>query len=464
MISREFLAIAAANLWRMKLRTALTSSGVMVGVGALVAMLSFGFGMQRNVLAEFRRIGLFRTIQVLPGKQTPAGGARQRTAGRDSSATPRELNDAALDTLAALSGVGLVYPQQSLDAQITLRDSTRTGTVQGIPASFIQHRPFGTIQAGRFFAADSSHEAVVALSWAKKTGLPADSLVGLSMRVQTAGSAQMIVAVAARMLAQYGVPERLVTRAAALAARLFGWGRPSSVQVTIVGVADVEWGFGFRMGEILLPAGIAGQLDALPLGDPMAMLAWSAGSAGSKWPMIIVTLDNEREYSAVKSRIEALGFRTLSFPDQLERMRKNFLVFNAFVALIGCIALFVAALGIANTMVMSILERTREIGILKSLGAEDGQVRALFLAEAAMIGVLGSSAGILLGLAVSRVASVLAQAWMARQDVPKMDVFYLPPWIAFAAIAFGTAISVVAALYPASRAARIDPVRALRHD
>ena len=91
-------------------------------------------------------------------------------------------------------------------------------------------------------------------------------------------------------------------------------------------------------------------------------------------------------------------------------------------------------------------------------------MRALFLAEAAMIGVLGSSAGILLGLAVSRVASIIAPAWMTRQDVPKVDVFYLPPWIAFAAIAFGTAISVVAALYHASRAARIDPVQTLRHD
>lgn len=473
MISREFLAIAAANLWRMKLRTALTSIGVMVGVGALTSMLSFGFGMQRNVMAEFRRIGLFRTIQVLPGQGPVPGAARHRTAGRDSTAAPRALGNAALDTLAAVPGVALVYPQQSFDAQITVGDSTRGGVVQGLPADFIRHRPFGTMHAGRFFAADSSHEAVVALAWAKKVGLPADSLVGRTLRIETAGSSQMIVAVAARLLAQYGVPERAVARAVRLTGRVFGWGRPSSVQVQVVGVAEVEWGFGFRMGEVLLPSGIAAQLDALPLGDPMQMLAWSAASSGtagssaspaSKWSMVIVTVEQENAYAAVKKRIEALGFRTLTFPDQLEQMRKSFLVFDAFVALIGFIALFVASLGIANTMVMSILERTREIGILKALGAEDADVRALFLAEAAMIGFVGSAAGIVLGLAVSRLASVIAQFWMARQDIPKMDPFYMPVWVALAAVVFGTAISIVAALYPAARAARIDPVRALRHD
>src|SRR5262249_50776907 len=98
------------------------------------------------------------------------------------------------------------------------------------------------------------------------------------------------------------------------------------------------------------------------------------------------------------------------------------------VALLGFIALFVASLGIANTMIMSILERTREIGILKSLGAEDGEVRALFLAEAATIGLLGSMAGILLGLAVSRVASLIAHAVMRRQEIPPIEMFYLPPW------------------------------------
>src|SRR5262249_28410262 len=138
MISQEFFAIAVANLWRMKLRTALTSVGVMVGVGALVSMLSFGFGMQRNVLSEFRKIGLFRTIQVLPSKGANANRrSRGVMAHRDSTAAARVLDEAALDTLAAIPGVGLVYPQQSFEAQVTVHDSTRSAVVQALPARFV---------------------------------------------------------------------------------------------------------------------------------------------------------------------------------------------------------------------------------------------------------------------------------------------------------------------------------------
>jgi putative ABC transport system permease protein len=479
MIGREFLAIAAANLWRMKLRTTLTAVGVMVGVGALVSMLSFGFGLQKNMLAEFRRIGLFRTIQVLPGKEqaarsgsrglrkgVSAGDADSDSAGHvpDATGRPRALDAAALDQLAAIPGVGLAYPQQSFEARVTLGDSTRTSVIQALPAGFIRRRPFGKMDTGRFFAADSAREAVVSRAWLKRIGLPADSVLGRRLRIETAGSAQVITAVGGRLLERYGVPRRLVRRAGDFVGRILERLRPTRLEVTVVGVADIQWGFGFRLGEVLLPSGLAAKLDYLSFGDPMELLALASGSGGLGWPMIVVTLENERDYGRVKGEIERLGFATLSFPEQLERMRKDFLLFDAFVVLLGLVALFVAAIGIANTLIMSIFERTREIGILKALGAEDGHVRALFLTEAAVIGLIGSIAGLGLGLGVSRVASAIARVWMVKKEIPQMDPFYLPPWVGLAAIAFGTLISVLAGLYPASRAARIDPVRALRYD
>jgi ABC-type antimicrobial peptide transport system permease subunit len=145
-------------------------------------------------------------------------------------------------------------------------------------------------------------------------------------------------------------------------------------------------------------------------------------------------------------------------------MRRSFLIFDAFMGIIGFIALFVAALGIVNTMVMSIIERTREIGILKSLGAQEPQIRLLFLVESGTIGLIGSIGGLCLGWVVSRVASFLTQQWMSRQEVPPMDMFHLPVWAGFAAVVFGIVVSVLAGLYPSARAARIDPVEALRHE
>jgi len=123
-----------------------------------------------------------------------------------------------------------------------------------------------------------------------------------------------------------------------------------------------------------------------------------------------------------------------------------------------------ASLGIVNTMVMSIIERTREIGVLKSLGAEERDIRLLFLAESGMIGTIGALVGILFGWLITRVASVVAHSIMEREGIPKFELFALPLWLILTAFLFGLLVSLVAGLYPAARAARVDPVEALRNE
>jgi putative ABC transport system permease protein len=113
-------------------------------------------------------------------------------------------------------------------------------------------------------------------------------------------------------------------------------------------------------------------------------------------------------------------------------------------------------------MVMSITERRKEIGILKSLGADDSDIRALFLVESGIIGLMGTVGGICFGWLIARVASAVAQAYMKSQGVPAIDLFALPPWLVLIALATGVAVSVLAGFYPAARAARVDPVEALR--
>jgi len=126
------------------------------------------------------------------------------------------------------------------------------------------------------------------------------------------------------------------------------------------------------------------------------------------------------------------------------------------------IALATASLGIVNTMVMSIIERRKEIGILRSLGADARDIRFLFLVESGVMGALGSLAGILSGWVATRIISVIAQAVMRHEGVPTFELFALPLWLILGAFTFGTIISILAGLYPAGRAARVDPVEALR--
>ena len=135
-----------------------------------------------------------------------------------------------------------------------------------------------------------------------------------------------------------------------------------------------------------------------------------------------------------------------------------------FLGIIGLIALITASLGIVNTMVMSIIERKREIGLLKSLGADERDIRILFLFESGVIGALGAATGIIFGWLITRLASLVARAIMARQGLDEMELFDLPGWLVLTAFLFGLIVSLLAGFYPAARAARVDPVEALRNE
>lgn len=320
------------------------------------------------------------------------------------------------------------------------------------------------MSAGRFFAADSVAEAVVSVRWLKRLGVPADSILGDTLRLEVASVPSIGLGLAGHYLDSRGVPPGVAHAVLGFARRLLEAADTGTRTVTVVGVADLQRGFGFQMGEILVPSRVMAGLDALSFNDPMELMALASGPPTAGWKMLVVTLEHERDYERVKAQITALGYRTIGFLDRFAEMRRGFLFLDIIVAVLGFIAIFVASMGIVNTMVMSIVERTREIGILKSLGAEAGHIRVLFLVESAAIGVLGSVGGLALGIAVSRVASFVARQWMMRQEIPPVEMFHLPLWVAAAAVGFGIAVSMLAGLYPASRAARVDPVEALRHD
>jgi putative ABC transport system permease protein len=179
---------------------------------------------------------------------------------------------------------------------------------------------------------------------------------------------------------------------------------------------------------------------------------------------IYVRAKKIEELEPIKEKIEAMGFGIFSIADQLEEIKKGFIVLDTALGSIGAIALVVAALGIINTMVMSILERTREIGIMKAIGGSENEIKGIFFIEAGSIGLFGGIFGLALGWIVTRIANVVVNYYIARQGGPHVDLFYIPPWLILGALAFSILVSLLAGLYPAVRAARVDPVEALRHD
>jgi putative ABC transport system permease protein len=213
---------------------------------------------------------------------------------------------------------------------------------------------------------------------------------------------------------------------------------------------------------VMLPLGRMQKLGAYGLGGPGALLEPELG--GRSYPSVTVRVARPRDVEDVEKRVRDLGFSAFSLVDALAGAKRAFILLDILLALIGSIALAVASLGIVNTMIMSILERTREIGIMKAIGGADADIRGIFLVEASIIGLVGGLAGLLLGWVVGRGVNYGANAYIRSQGGPTGELFSAPWWLGAGAVAFAIAVSLVAGSYPAARAARLDPIRALRHD
>src|SRR4030095_5058151 len=183
------------------------------------------------------------------------------------------------------------------------------------------------------------------------------------------------------------------------------------------------------------------------------------------YELAVVRVKDPAMLTEVRRQITEKGFSSFSIIDEIEQIRTVFLIVDSVLGLRGGISLLVASFGIANTMIMSILERTREIGIMKAIGAEDREIKLIFFFEAAVIGLSGGIIGVLAAWGIDGVANRLAYRFVLKpQGASFVDFFSLPTYLWIGAILFALSVSILAALYPAARAARIDPVRALRHD
>jgi putative ABC transport system permease protein len=179
---------------------------------------------------------------------------------------------------------------------------------------------------------------------------------------------------------------------------------------------------------------------------------------------LTVRVSSPKAVQAVEDAIKGMGFGTFSILDATKNLRLFFTVFDLLLGIFGSLALTVASLGIINTLVMAILERRREIGILKALGAADRDVRRLFFAEAGAMGLLGGVLGVAIGWLIGRALTFATNVYLARQELPPIDLSSIPWWMVVGAIAFSFFVSLAAGMYPASRAARLNPVEALRYE
>jgi putative ABC transport system permease protein len=158
-----------------------------------------------------------------------------------------------------------------------------------------------------------------------------------------------------------------------------------------------------------------------------------------------------------------MGFEARSVLSRVKEARRFFVFMEVLLASVGTVGLVVAGLGILNTLLMTVMERYQEIGIYKAIGASNGDVRILFLTEAAVLGLAGGLGGLLLAKIVCWFLQWGINQYALHQGIEgPTDAFHFPLWLLAGAVFYAVVISVLSGLYPASRAARIDPIHALR--
>jgi ABC-type lipoprotein export system ATPase subunit/ABC-type lipoprotein release transport system permease subunit len=418
---KDTLRSAVRNLGRRPVRNILTAGGVLIGIITLVAMVSFGVGVQREVQRNFETIGL-ENLFVMPQFED--------TDGFDPFAQPDPtvpLTPDVVEQIAAIDNVVKVTPSLSLPPGM---DVILSKGSESIPVRIVNSDqiPF------RFGPAGHS-----------------DLLAGFDIGMRDSG-ALLVAGLADQLLKENETYDELVGQEIVLTLTL-PRGETADFATVITGI---QAGFATRSLDVGLEERVA--MRAWWFNDPDFL-----GRDG--YDQLIVQTSNLAVVPAVTVAIEELDLNVQSLEAILDVANQVLALLQALLGSVGALALLVAALGVANTMMMAIYERTREIGVLKALGASAAEIRRLFTLEAGMIGLIGGFLGLIAGALLGRLVDWIAHRYLISEGVTGVGpLSIIPWWLALGALLFAFLIGILAGLYPAARAARLDPVTALRHE
>jgi putative ABC transport system permease protein len=421
---KDLAKTALSNLGRHKVRTGLSAVGVTVGILTIVTMVSLGIGVQREIVQAFTSIGL-ETVEVRPVTE-------ERTV----------FNQFADPQRTVIITPELVEELRARDDVVYARPHISSGRGMRV-----------YLMVGSETMEVRVSEPVWGAGMDNPFSKPPEIVAGEDLEADVQGQ----IVVSARTLENLGYEEfgTLIGQEVALVL-VTPRGDRQEFPLHLTGVVDTHLGANYPGAYI----GVA---------DQAALKAWWYNAPDllerDGYDSLTVKAASLNDAAQIVELLEERGFRVETLKTTLDIANRALSIVQTMLGSIGGLALFVAATGIANTMIMSVYERTREIGILKAVGASPGNIRLLFVVEAALIGLLGGVVGVIGGWLLGIGLNAGFLAYFDYMDVPMRGTFFfVTGWLVALALGFAMVVGLLAGLYPAARAARLDPLEALRHE
>ena len=466
----DILKLAHKNLWRRKARTILTVVGVMIGTTAIVVMLSLGIGLKENQQKSMERWGDLNMIRVNQGmifdrEGKPLGEAKK-------------LDDEAVAEIKAIEGVVAVSPAYESGGEAKF--GRKRGHIQliGIDPEEMVNLEFNPSQ-GRLLKAGDRNVMVVGSkvinnfrdeAEIKKMQRGMMFYEGPGRR-EKRDPGEMLDQRISMEIRNNGNEEKKRLFSFQVVGILEGEFKEHAYQA-YAPIEDIK-----KMRKFMMEGTQRGGGDprmmreiAMKTGGEVRATSSRRSTPGydpDDYNFLLVRTEVVTRTREVSEILRERGYNTYSIADHLEGIEKTSRTIQAVLGGIGGITLLVAAIGITNTMIMSIYERTREIGIMKVIGATFQDIHAMFLAEAGLIGLMGGTIGLGLSYLVSYIINHLSRNFMSRGLPPGeevMGISLIPPYLALFAMVFAVLIGVIAGLYPANRAVRLSPINAIRNE
>jgi len=476
----DYITLAFRNIRRQKLRSALTIFAVVIGATSVTIMLALVFSLKGFMTKQFEANGTFQQVAVSP--QTDVTWDNKDNGG-PQCADCVKLTDtlaAQIKTVPHVVGLARVIGGGPFQALTYGTQKFRLNDVQSYDANGIITN---NVVAGRDLKSDDGNGVLTITSdYADKFGFKNNyqALIGKQINLITQGYYSGVgsdpVKAATDQQAwftshpnsdgsQYQPP-------------------PTTLSGTIVGITSsadrsfsvrvpIHWAHGMQDNqryEVTQAAQEAAQAKCRNARGPCSSQAQPVLVVTNMidtqgYNSFIVKVDQSSNASSVARTIR--NKYKVGAADAQTEIKKQLAVFNILGAVlggIGGIALVVAAVGVVNTMVMSILERTREIGVMRAVGAKRGTISRLFTFEASLLGFFGGIVGLGIGYGLVLIANPLINKQLKGNAISSSNILTLPPWLIIGVIVITTLIGMLAGLYPARRAARLDPVEALHYE